>query len=236
MFEVMMTTVFEKSASAAAAVREAAVVEHLEQQVEHVRVRLLDLVEEEHAVRPAARGLREEAALLAVHVAGGRADEPLRHVPLHELAHVEARERGLVVEEELRERLAQLRLADAARPEEQERADGLARIAEAHAAAPHRAGDRAHGLVLADDALAERSSILRSFSASPSSILETGMPVQSLRVVATSFSLTRFDASVEMPSRVAASSAAARRRLMSGIVTCSSSPIFAKLLSFFAVS
>ena len=38
---------------AAAAVGEAAVVEHLEEQVEDVGVRLLDLVEEEHAVGPA---------------------------------------------------------------------------------------------------------------------------------------------------------------------------------------
>ena len=54
---------------AAAAVGEAAVVEHLEEQVEDVGVRLLDLVEEQHAVGPAAHGLGEEAALLAVDVA-----------------------------------------------------------------------------------------------------------------------------------------------------------------------
>ena len=93
---------------------------------------------------------------------------------LHELAHVEARERLLVVEEELGERLGELGLADAARAEEEERADRLAGIAQADAAAAHRLGDRAHRLVLTDDALRERSSILRSFSASPSSILRDG--------------------------------------------------------------
>ena len=134
---------------APAPVGEAPVVEHLQQQVEDVGVRLLDLVEEEHAVRPAAHGLGEEAALLAVDVPRRRADEALRHVLLHELAHVEAGQRLLVVEEELGERLGELGLADAARPEEEERPDGLARIAQPHAAAAHRARHGAHGLVLA---------------------------------------------------------------------------------------
>ena len=112
------------------------VVEHLEEQVEDVRVRLLDLVEEQHAVGPAAHGLGQVPALLAVDVPGRRADEALRHVLLHELAHVEAGHRLLVVEEELGERLGELRLAHAARPEEEERPDGLAR---------DRAGRRARG-------------------------------------------------------------------------------------------
>src|SRR5262249_39795432 len=59
----------------AAPVREPAIVEHLEKQVEDVAVRLFDFVEEKDAVRPAAHRFGQEAALLAVHVPGGRADE-----------------------------------------------------------------------------------------------------------------------------------------------------------------
>ena len=63
---------------AALAVGEAAVVEHLEQDVEHVGVRLLDLVEQDDRVRPAAHRLGELAALVVADVAGRRADEPRR--------------------------------------------------------------------------------------------------------------------------------------------------------------
>jgi hypothetical protein len=118
---------------AAAAVGEATVVEHLEQDVEDVGVRLLHLVEEHDAVGPAAHGLGEEAALFAVDVAGRRAEQARHHVLLHELAHVEARERGVVVEEELREGLGELGLADAGRPEEEERAPAACRARPASA-------------------------------------------------------------------------------------------------------
>ena len=50
-------------------VGDAAVVEHLQQGVEHVRVGLLDLVEEHHRVRAAAHRLGELAALLVADVA-----------------------------------------------------------------------------------------------------------------------------------------------------------------------
>ncbi len=54
---------------AALAVGEAPVVEHLEQDVEHVGVRLLDLVEQHDAVGPAAHRLGELAALVVADVA-----------------------------------------------------------------------------------------------------------------------------------------------------------------------
>ena len=43
--DVMMTTVFLKSITPPVVVRQVTFVEHLEQDVEHVRVRLLDLVQ-----------------------------------------------------------------------------------------------------------------------------------------------------------------------------------------------
>src|SRR5919204_627139 len=51
-------------------VGQAAVVEHLEQDVEHVRVGLLDLVEQDHGVRAPAHRLGELAALVVADVAG----------------------------------------------------------------------------------------------------------------------------------------------------------------------
>mgnify|MGYP003694499409 CR=1 FL=1 len=58
-------------------VRQAPVLQDLQERVEHVRVRLLDLVEQDHAERLAANGLGELAALLVPHVAGG---EPIRRL------------------------------------------------------------------------------------------------------------------------------------------------------------
>ena len=141
---------------AALPVGHAAVVEHLQQHVEHVRMRLLDLVEQDHRVRLAAHGLRQVAALLVADVSRRRADQPRDRMLLHELGHVDPDEVVFRVEQELGERLAQLGLADAGRAEEQERAVRLA------SGSPSPARERRiasatslHRLVLADDALVE---------------------------------------------------------------------------------
>jgi hypothetical protein len=107
----------------ALAVGEAAVVEDLQQQVEDLGVGLLDLVEEDDAVGTAAHGLGELAALLVADVAGRRADQARDRELLHVLAHVDAHDVALVVEQELGERLGELGLADAGGAEEQEAAD-----------------------------------------------------------------------------------------------------------------
>ena len=61
----------------------------------------------------------------------------------------------LVVEQELGQRLGQLGLADAGRPEEHERADRTVRILQAGARAPHRGRHRLDGFGLADDTRAD---------------------------------------------------------------------------------
>jgi hypothetical protein len=90
MLEVMMMTVFLKSTVRPCAVGEPAVVEDLQQDVEHVGVRLLDLVEEHHRVGLAPHRLGQLAALLVADVAGGRADQTRHRVLLHVLRHVDA--------------------------------------------------------------------------------------------------------------------------------------------------
>ena len=138
---------------AALAVGEAAVVEHLEQHVEHVGVRLLDLVEQHDRVRAAAHRLGELPALLVADVARRRADEARHVVLLLVLRHVDADHRPLVVEEEVGERAGELRLPDARRAEEQERADRAVRDRRDPARERRIAFATARdGLVLADDA------------------------------------------------------------------------------------
>ncbi len=89
---------------AALAVGEPAVVEHLEQHVEHVGVRLLDLVEQDDLIGPPAHGLGQRAALFIADIAGRRADQPGDGVLLHVFAHVDADHGVLVVEQEFGER------------------------------------------------------------------------------------------------------------------------------------
>ena len=114
-------------------VGEAAVVENLEQDVEDVWMRLLDLVEQQHRIGPPPHLLRQLSRFLVADVTGRRADEPRDRMALLELAHVEADHEVLAAEERLGQRARELGLADAGRTEEQEAADRLARVAEAGA-------------------------------------------------------------------------------------------------------
>ena len=127
---MMMHGVLEVD-DAALSVGQATVLEDLQQRVEDVRVRLLDLVEQHHRERLAAHLLGELAALLVADVAGRRAEQPRDGVLLGELAHVELDERVLVAEQELGERLGQLGLTDAGRAGEDERAAGTLRVLQA---------------------------------------------------------------------------------------------------------
>src|SRR4051794_32790102 len=140
---------------AALRVRQPPVLQDLQEDVEDVRVGLLDLVEEQHAVRLAAHRLRQLAALVVADVARRRADQSRHGVLLHVLRHVDAHHRVLVAEEELGQRARELRLADAGRAEEDERAGRALRVLQAGPRAADRLRDHLDRLVLADDALVE---------------------------------------------------------------------------------
>ena len=134
-------------------VGQAAVVEHLQQHVEDIRMGLLHLVEQDHGVGATAYGLGKLAALVVAHVSRGRTDQTLDAELLHVLGHVDTHERALVVEQALGKRLGELGLAHAGGAQEEEAADGLVWIGEARTAAAHSCGDGGDRLVLADDAL-----------------------------------------------------------------------------------
>ena len=131
-------------------------VEQLEQRVEDLRVGLLDLVEQHHAVGPPADRLGQLAALLVPHVARWRADEPGDGVPLLVLAHINAHYRLLGVEEKFRQRPAQLRLTHPRRPQEDETADGPIGVLESSPGATDGVGDSAHRFVLTHHPLMKR--------------------------------------------------------------------------------
>jgi hypothetical protein len=80
---------------------QSAVVEDLQQDVEDVRVGLLDLVEEDNRVRTAPHLLGELTGLLVADVPRGRADEPAHRVLLLILGHVYPDQGVLLAEEVL---------------------------------------------------------------------------------------------------------------------------------------
>ena len=91
---------------------ELAVIHDLQQHVEQVRMRLLDLVEQQHAMRVLVDAVGEQTALVEADIAGRRADQPRDRVPLHVFRHVEADQLDAQCDGEL---LRHFGLADAGR-------------------------------------------------------------------------------------------------------------------------
>src|SRR6476661_199333 len=136
---------------AAQAVGQDAVVEHLQQQVVHVRVGFLDFIEQNHRVRLAADFLRQLATFFVAHVAGRRAHQARYAELLHVFRHVDAYQRIFFVEEVGGKHLSQLRLTHARWAEENKRADGLLGVFQAYAGALNGFHQLGNGLVLAND-------------------------------------------------------------------------------------
>ena len=116
---------------------------------------LLDLVEQHHRVGPTAHRLGELAALVVADIAGRGADKPCDGMLFAVLAHVDPNHRAFIVEQEIGQRLGQLRLADTGGPEEQERSRRPVGVSHSGPAAAYRIRDRLDGTALTDDPPAE---------------------------------------------------------------------------------
>ena len=135
---------------------DSAVVEDLQQHVEHVRVRLFNLVKQNDRVRTAADRFGQLTAFLIAHVSGRCANQTRHGEFLHILRHVDADEVLLVVKQRRGKRFGELRFADAGRTQEQERAERTVRVLDTGSASLDCFGNDADCLVLPDDALVER--------------------------------------------------------------------------------
>ena len=113
---------------AAFAVFHRALVEDLEEQLQHVGMRLLHFVQQHHRVRPPPHGFRQHAAFAIADVSGRRALQRRDGMRFLELRHVDGDQVVLAAVEQVGQRERGFRLADAARPHQQEHADRLARI------------------------------------------------------------------------------------------------------------
>src|SRR5437660_12038329 len=120
----------------AQAVGEMTVLKYLQQDVEHIRMRLLNFVQQYDRVGGTLNSLGELTTLFVAHVSGRRTDQLRDRVLLHKLGHVEANQRLLAAEHELGESAGDSGFCHASGAEEQERADRTVRILEAGARAP----------------------------------------------------------------------------------------------------
>ena len=134
-------------------VGQAPVVEQLQQDVQHFRMRLLNLVEEHDGIRTAPHCLGQLSRLFVADVSRGRAEEARHRVLLLILGHVDANHRVLIVEQELGKRARELGLADAGRAQKDETAERAIRILQAGPCAANGVCHGANRLILSHDSL-----------------------------------------------------------------------------------
>src|SRR5207247_7732151 len=115
----------------------------LQKDVEDVWMGLLDLVEENDRIRSPADRFGQLAAFVLADVARRCAQQPGDRVLLLILRHVEPDQGLLVIEQKLRQRSRQLGLADAGRPEEDERSDRPVWVRKPGTGPPDSVGNRA---------------------------------------------------------------------------------------------
>ena len=101
-------------------VSDTSIVENLKQYVEHIRMRLLNLIEQHNAVRMTSHRLGQLTALVISDVSGRRSDQSRHTELLHVLSHINTHKVMLIVKQALRQSLRELRLADARRAKEHE--------------------------------------------------------------------------------------------------------------------
>ena len=140
---------------AALPVGQAAIVEHLQQDVEHVGMGFLDFVEQHDLIGPPSDGLGQGPAFLVADIAGRCADQAGDRVLFHIFRHVDAQQSAFVIEHETGQSLGQLGFADAGRPQEHERADRTMGVLQARPCTAHGGSHRMDGFDLADNPFAE---------------------------------------------------------------------------------
>ena len=118
-------------------------------------MRLLNFVEQNHAIRTTANGLGELAALVIAHVSRRGTDQALHAELLHVFGHVDTHHGAFGIEQVFSECLRELGFANARGAQEQEAANGPVRVGKPRAIAANGAGDRRDGLILAHDALVQ---------------------------------------------------------------------------------
>ena len=128
-----------------AVVGKARIVHHLQQNVVDVGMRLLYLVQEQHAVGTLAYGIRQQSAVLIAHISCWRADEFRHSVLLGVFAHVEAHQFDAHL---LCQNARHLGLADTRRTHEEQRCERFVVVQQSGTCHLHRLNYLRHRLLL----------------------------------------------------------------------------------------
>ena len=108
----------------ALSISQAAIVQHLQQDVEHIGMCLFHLIEQQHRIGFAPHRLGQVAALLVTHITWGRTYQTGHRVFFHEFTHVNAHQMVDTVKQKSSQGLAQLGFTHASRAQEQKRTCG----------------------------------------------------------------------------------------------------------------
>ena len=146
-------------------VSDAAVVEHLKQRVEDIRMSFFNLIKQDDTVWATAHSLTELTSFFVTDISWRCTDQTAHAVLLHVLAHVDAGHCAVVIKEELGERFAQFGFPDAGGTKEQEAADRAVLILNASTRAAHRIAHGDDGIPLSDDACRKPFFHLHQFGA-----------------------------------------------------------------------
>src|SRR5579884_1231684 len=132
-----------------------AVFEYLQQNIEDVRMGLLDFIQQDDRIGRTLHALGKLAAFLVAHVSGRRTDQLRNGVLFHKLRHIEADEALFTAEEELGQSPRYFGFADARGPEEQEGTGRATGRFEPGARTADRAGQSGNRFLLADHAFVQ---------------------------------------------------------------------------------
>ena len=146
----MMT--FEKVHGAPLSIGESSIIEHLQQDVRDVGMRLLHLVEEHHAVGTSPDRFGQPAALFVAHVSGRGSDQSRDRVLFHVFGHVDPDHRVFGIEEVLGEGLAESRSCRLRWGRGRGMTRSVVGFTKTGTVSPDGFADRDHRFVLADDA------------------------------------------------------------------------------------
>ena len=131
------------------------IVEHLQENVEHVWMRFLNFVEQNYRVWFASYRLCELSAFIVAHISRRSAYKSAHTVFLLIFAHINACHQSLVVEKIVGKGFCQFRFTHTCASEENERTDRAARILQSSTASAYSVAHRLYSLVLTDDTLVQ---------------------------------------------------------------------------------
>src|SRR5690606_12817872 len=99
-------------------VSKATVIKNLEQNVEDFRMSLFNLIKQDNGIRAVTHHFSEASPFVVAHITWWSSNKLRNGMLLHELGHIHANKRILIIKHELCQRFGQLRLSDTSRSKE----------------------------------------------------------------------------------------------------------------------